>query len=77
MRLRTLISNVLRIPESEITEATSPETVASWDSFNGLMMVSELESTYSVKFTMQEVSSVQRVGDIKKALEKYGARFEF
>lgn len=75
-RLKKVISGVLGIDPALITTDTSPDTVASWDSFNGLMLVSVLETEFGVHFTMQEVTAVRCVGDIKKALEKHGVRLE-
>ena len=72
-KLKSIIAGVLRIEPDTITEETTPAMVPSWDSFNALMLVSELESKYSVKFTMEEVQSVRCVGDIRRCLVKYGA----
>lgn len=73
-RLKEILSRVLEVEEAEITDAMSPETVENWDSFNGLMLVSELENTFQIKFTMDEVTGVKRVGDIKLALAKHGVK---
>jgi len=67
-----ILSKVLGIDEASITDNTSPANVESWDSFNGLMLVSELEKEFNVKFTMEEVISVKCVGDIKKSLKRHG-----
>lgn len=71
-RLKAILSNVLEISEDEITGEMSPDTVESWDSFNGLVLVSELESKFNVKFTMDEVTAVKCVNDIKNSLIKHG-----
>ena len=42
-KLIALISRVLDIDKNSITDLTSPENTESWDSFNALVMVSELE----------------------------------
>jgi acyl carrier protein len=73
-RLLTLLSKILDIPKESITDETSPDNVPSWDSFNGLMMVSELESTFDVKFTMDEITAVKNVKDIKEFLKKHGVK---
>lgn len=75
-RLEKILCKVLGVRKETITEALSPEQVPSWDSFNGLMLVSELESVFQVKFTMDEVTSVRCVGDIKKTLERHGVRWK-
>lgn len=69
--LRTIISKIMDVPPNEINVESSPDTIESWDSFNGLMLVSELESNYSVKFSMDEIESVRNVGDIIRTLAKY------
>jgi acyl carrier protein len=71
-RLKAILSRVLEIDENTITDETSPDNVENWDSFNGLMLVSELEKDFNVKFTMDEVTSVKNVLDIKKSLRKHG-----
>lgn len=71
-RLHTILSKVLGVDESTITDAMSPDTVESWDSYNALMLVSELETGFNVHFTMDEVVAVKNVGDIKAALTRHG-----
>lgn len=71
-RLKAILSKVLGIEEKAINDRTSPENVESWDSFNGLMLVSELENAFNVKFTMEEVEKAKSVKDIKEALKKHG-----
>lgn len=70
-RLKAILSKVLDIDENSITDQTSPDNVETWDSFNALMLISELEKEFNVKFTMEEATSVKNVGDIKKSLEKH------
>jgi acyl carrier protein len=71
-KLKKILSNVLGIPESDITDETSPDNLETWDSFSGLMLVSELENEFNIQFTMDEVTSVKCVKDIKEALKKHG-----
>lgn len=75
-RIKAVLSNVLEIDEDMINNDTSPDNVESWDSFNGLMLVSELEKTFNVKFTMDEVTAVKRVKDIKDALRRHGVELD-
>lgn len=75
-KLEKILARVLGIGENSITDDTSPETVENWDSFNALLLVSELEDEFNVKFTMDEVTLVKNVGDIKKVLTRYGINLE-
>lgn len=67
-----VIAQVLQIDLSGITDASSPNDIENWDSFNGLMLVTELEKTFNVSFSLDEIVVVKNVGDIKSALKKHG-----
>lgn len=73
-KLHEMLSRVLGIPENEIQDHLTPNDVPGWDSFNALMLVSELEAGFNVKFTSAEVTGVKCIGDIKKILTHHGAQ---
>lgn len=75
-RLKNVLSAVLGIDEGIITDDTSPDNTDTWDSFSALVLVSELEKTFNVSFSMEEVTAVKCVGDIKKSLQMRGIRLE-
>ena len=74
-KLIALISRVLDIDKNLITDLTSPENTESWDSFNALVMVSELELEFEVHFSIEEVYSVTCVKDIRDVLRQYDVVF--
>ena len=57
---------------SEINDSSSPETIENWDSFNGYVLLDELESEFKVKFSIEEVIDVKNVADIKRHLKNHG-----
>lgn len=71
-KLKSILSRILEIEESSINDLSSPDNVESWDSFNALMIVSELEKEFKVRFTMDEVRAVKYVKDIKESLKRHG-----
>lgn len=75
-KLHTILSKVLGVDEGAITDTMSPDTVESWDSYNALMLVSELETSFNVHFTMDEVVAVKNVGDIKAALKRHEVQLD-
>ena len=64
--LITIIAKVFSIPESEVNDNSSPENIESWDSFNGLILVDELENHFKIKFSISEITDVKTVSDIKR-----------
>ena len=71
-KLYDIISKVFSVPISEINDESSPETIESWDSFNGLILVNELESNFNIKFSVSEIIDVKNVKDIKRHLKNHG-----
>ena len=71
-KLYNIISKVFSVPISEINDESSPETIESWDSFNGLILVDELESNFNIKFSVSEIIDVKNVKDIKRHLNNHG-----
>ena len=71
-KLFNIISRVMEIKSSELTDESSPEDIENWDSYNGLLLVDELESEFNVKFTVEEVFDVNSISDIKKHLLNHG-----
>ena len=71
-KLYNIISKVFSISISEINDESSPETIESWDSFNGLILVDELESNFNIKFSVSEIVDVENVKDIKRHLNNHG-----
>ena len=66
-----IVAKVFSISESDVNDSSSPENIESWDSFNGLILVDELESHYNIKFTISEITNVKNVADIKKHLKNH------
>ncbi len=66
-----IVAKVFSIPQSEVNDQSSPENIDSWDSFNGLVLVDELENHFKVKFTISEITDVKNVADIKRHLKNH------
>jgi len=71
-KLYQIISNVMKIDISVITDELGPETIENWTSFNGYVLLNELESGFDVKFTINEAMDVKNIADIKRHLRNKG-----
>ncbi len=67
----SIIAKVFSISESEISDESGPENIESWDSFNGLVLVDELENHFNIKFSISEITDVKTVADIKRHLKNH------
>ena len=66
-----IVAKVFSIPESEVNDQSSPETIELWDSFNGLVLVDELENHFKIKFSISEITDVKNIADIKRHLKNH------
>ena len=66
-----IVAKVFSIPESQVNDQSSPENIDSWDSFNGLILVDELENHFNIKFSISEIIDVKTVSDIKRHLKNH------
>ncbi len=69
-----VIAKVLDLEAKAVTDKTGPENTDSWDSFNGLLLVTELEKNFNIKLSIDDVVEIKNVGDIKRMLIKYGIK---
>ena len=69
--VNVIIAKVFSIPESEVNDQSGPENIESWDPFNGLILVDELENHFKIKFSISEITDVKTVADIKQHLKNH------
>lgn len=75
-KLYSLISKILNVPINEINDESSPQTISSWTSFKGYVMLYELEQTFNVKFSIDEAMDVKNIKDIKRHLKNHGVTID-
>ncbi len=70
----------MKIPISSLADNMGPENIENWTSFNGYVLLYELESGFNVKFTINEAMDVAMdvatIADIKKHLKNKGISFD-
>ena len=71
-RIYEIISKIMDCSLTELNDETKPEEIENWDSFNGLILLDQLESTFQIKFELDEIENVNSIKDIKKFLENHG-----
>ena len=71
-KLYEIISKVMKIEISTISDELGPESIENWTSFNGYVLLNELETGFNVKFTINEATDVKNISDIKRHLKNKG-----
>ena len=71
-KLKDILTKILLIDETKISDNMSRKNVKDWDSMADLMLVSEIESVFEVTMNDDDIMEIQTVADIKKTLQKLG-----
>ena len=71
-KLYKIISQVMKVDLLTISDDLGPETIENWTSFNGYVLLNELETGFNVKFTINEAMDVKNISDIKRHLRNKG-----
>ena len=71
-KLYELVARVMNVPVDSISDNSGPESIESWTSFKGYVLLYELENEFKVKFTIDEAMDVKKIADIKRHLGNHG-----
>ena len=71
-RLQQLLCDLLDLEPGEVHPALAREEVDRWDSLNHLRLITAVEEAFAVKFTMDEIESIDGVGRLRHLLEARG-----
>ena len=68
-QIRTIASDLFAIPTAQITAASSPENIESWDSVQHLNLVLALEEKFQVQLAPEEIEQMKNIGEVTTLVE--------
>jgi acyl carrier protein len=74
--LKKILSNLLKIDINEITNQTSSKDIESWDSFNTLNIVVEVENEFGIVINLEELVTLKTFLDLKNILRSKNIEFK-
>ena len=63
-RLEKIFSSVFGNESIVLTRTTSAGDIAEWNSLNHMILISEVETAFNLKFKLKELNKMQNVGDL-------------
>ena len=69
MQLYQLVGQVLGVDPAQLSEESNSQNTPKWDSLRHIEVVFAMENAFHVRFTMPEIASLRKLGDIRKLLE--------
>ena len=71
-KLREIVGKVLLLQESEVNDDISRKDAEAWDSLAHLMLINEIEATFDVSFSDDDIVEINSINDLKGKLRKLG-----
>jgi acyl carrier protein len=68
-RVLATVAQVMNVPVAELSDQSSPDTVAGWDSLQHMNLVLALEEQFGVRFSDDQVMTLLTVAAIVAALD--------
>jgi len=70
-RLDKILMEILDLEEGELSDELTPETADYWDSLNHLRMISAIEQEFGIKFSMEEIQSIDSVAGLRQLVRRH------
>jgi len=64
IQLISIFQRVFEYPFLEIVDTTTAKDIDKWTSLNHMQLIVEIEKNFKLKFSLKEVMSFKKVGDI-------------
>lgn len=66
--LNEIFRHVLKNESLNLTETTTAHDVDGWDSLTNMLLISEVEKAFGVRFNFREIVKMKNVGDLCAAI---------
>ncbi|MCT4587865.1 MAG: acyl carrier protein [Carboxylicivirga sp.] len=65
-----IFRTVLKNQSLELGEATTAKDVEGWDSLSNIVLISEVEKHFDIKFKLREILKLKNVGELCQSIQK-------
>lgn len=66
--LNGIFRHVLKNESLNLTETTTAHDVDGWDSLTNMLLISEVEKAFGIRFNFREIVKMKNVGDLCAAI---------
>ena len=71
-RFKSILSTILSVPESDITDSASSDSLDAWDSLNHINLLGALEQEFGVTINTDRIEDSRSVAALKTLLNEHG-----
>ena len=69
-KVKVAFVKVLEHENFNLTDTTTADDVDGWESITHMMIISEVEKQFNIKFKLMDLMNMNNVGDLIKTIEK-------
>ena len=73
MKLNQIVASILNVEPDLLDDESNAQNTPNWDSLRHIEVIFAVESAYHVRFSMPEIASLRKLGDIRRLLISKGA----
>ena len=66
-----IVNKILLIDKEKITDSLSRKDIEDWDSMTHLIIISEIEQTFEIILSDDDIADMNSVADIQSIIGKY------
>jgi acyl carrier protein len=70
--IQNIIRDIFLDDNLKVTENTSPADILEWDSLAHVNIIAAVETKFNVRFTVEEIASIDSVSHLLTALSRHG-----
>jgi acyl carrier protein len=67
-KIKQIAAEIFQLDVSSIRLDMSPDDVDTWDSLNHLRLITEVESSFSIQLSMQQIQKIHSLADLVEAV---------
>ena len=68
-KVTTAFAHVLEHNNFTLTDATTADEVDGWESITHMMIISEIEHMFGIKFKLMDLMNMNNIGDLIKSIQ--------
>jgi acyl carrier protein len=72
--IHVIVSRVFGVPLDQVTDDSSPDTIAGWDSLKHISLMLALEAEFGISLTPDDAMKMVSVDLIRGILTRYGVQ---
>jgi acyl carrier protein len=68
-KIKTILQHVLKHDRFEIHDELTAQMVEGWDSLTHMVIITEIEKTFTVQFKLKEINKLKNMGNLIELIQ--------